>query len=44
MRWILTPAAEIGGANALIEHCRSRILFSIGHTFADYPEAVAALE
>ncbi|MGZ4778675.1 MAG: N-acetylglucosamine-6-phosphate deacetylase [Thermoanaerobaculia bacterium] len=29
---------------ALIEHYRSRILFSIGHTSADYSEAVAALE
>jgi N-acetylglucosamine-6-phosphate deacetylase len=44
MRWILTLAPEIGGAQAFIEHYRSRILFSIGHTSADYSEAVAALE
>jgi N-acetylglucosamine-6-phosphate deacetylase len=43
-RWIITLAPEIAGALALIEHFRSRILFSIGHTSADYSEAVAALE
>ncbi|MGZ7078451.1 MAG: N-acetylglucosamine-6-phosphate deacetylase [Thermoanaerobaculia bacterium] len=43
-RWIITLAPEIAGAQALIEHYRSRILFSIGHTSADYSEAVAALE
>src|SRR5207253_7039251 len=35
---------EINGSRVLIEHYRSRILFSIGHTSADYAEAVAALE
>ncbi len=42
-RWIITLAPEIAGAQALIEQYRSRILFSIGHTSADYSEAVAAL-
>ena len=43
-RWIITLAPEIAGARALIEHYRSRVVFSIGHTSADYGEAVAALE
>ena len=43
-RWIITLAPELAGARALIEHYRSRVLFSIGHTSADYSEAVAALE
>ncbi|HEX3107981.1 MAG TPA: N-acetylglucosamine-6-phosphate deacetylase [Thermoanaerobaculia bacterium] len=44
MRWMMTVAPELDGARALIEHFRNRVLFSIGHTAADYSEAAAALE
>ena len=44
LRWIITVAPEIDGARALIEHFKSRILFSVGHTAGDYSDAVAALE
>ena len=44
LRWMMTLAPEREGARALIEHFRDRVLFSIGHTAADYSEAVAALE
>lgn len=44
LRWIITVAPEIEGAHALVEHFRDRVLFSIGHTAADYGQAVAALE
>jgi N-acetylglucosamine-6-phosphate deacetylase len=43
LRWMMTVAPEIEGARALIEHFRDRILFSIGHTAADYGDCVAAL-
>jgi N-acetylglucosamine-6-phosphate deacetylase len=43
MRWIVTVAPELEGVRGLIEHFRDRVLFSIGHTSADYAEAVAAL-
>src|SRR5205823_168346 len=42
--WIITLAPEVDGARALIEHFRDRVLFSVGHTAADYAEAAAALE
>ena len=38
LRWMMTVAPEIEGARALIEHFRDRILFSIGHTAADYAD------
>jgi N-acetylglucosamine-6-phosphate deacetylase len=44
MRWIVTIAPECEGMQALIEHFRERVLFSIGHTSADHALAVAALE
>ena len=44
MRFIITVAPEIEGVRALIEHFRKQIVFSIGHTAADYSDAVAALE
>jgi N-acetylglucosamine-6-phosphate deacetylase len=44
LRWIITVAPEIEGVRALIEHFRKQIIFSIGHTAADYSDAVAALE
>jgi N-acetylglucosamine-6-phosphate deacetylase len=44
MRWIITVAPEIEGVRALIEHFRGRAVFSIGHTAADYSDAVLALE
>jgi N-acetylglucosamine-6-phosphate deacetylase len=44
LRWIVTVAPEIEGARGLIEHFRDRVLFSIGHTSADYSATVAALE
>ena len=44
MRWIITVAPEIEGVRALIEHFRGRVVFSIGHTAADYGDAVLALE
>jgi len=43
-RWIVTLAPELENAQALIEHFRGRILFSIGHTTATHAEAAAALE
>jgi len=43
LRWMMTIAPEIEGAHALIEHFRDRVLFSIGHTAADYADCVAAL-
>lgn len=44
LRWVITVAPEIEGVRALIEHFRGRIVFSIGHTAADYSDAVAALD
>jgi len=44
LRWMMTIAPELDGARGLIEHFRERILFSIGHTAADYGETVNALE
>ena len=41
---IVTLAPEIDGARALMEHYRGRVLFSIGHTSADFADAVAGLE
>jgi N-acetylglucosamine-6-phosphate deacetylase len=43
LRWMMTVAPEIEGVRALIELFRDRVLFSIGHTAADYAECVAAL-
>lgn len=43
LHWIMTIAPEIEGVRSLIEHFRNRILFSIGHTAADYANCVAAL-
>ena len=43
LRWMMTVAPEIEGVRVLIEHFRGRILFSIGHTAADYADCVAAL-
>ena len=43
MRWIVTIAPEIEGAQMLIEQFRDRVLFSIGHTAGSYADAVAAL-
>jgi N-acetylglucosamine-6-phosphate deacetylase len=44
LRWMITLAPEIEGAQGLIEHFRDRVLFSIGHTSADHATAVAAIE
>jgi N-acetylglucosamine-6-phosphate deacetylase len=44
LRWMITLAPEIEGAQSLIEHFRDRVLFSIGHTSADHATAVAAIE
>src|SRR5262249_18517479 len=44
LRWIITLAPELDGARGLIEHFRDRVLFSIGHTTADFAEASVALE
>ncbi len=44
LSWLMTIAPEIAGAQELIEYFRGRITFSIGHTAADYAQAVAALE
>jgi N-acetylglucosamine-6-phosphate deacetylase len=44
LRWIITLAPELEGARGLIEHFRDRVLFSVGHTAADYAEAVMALQ
>ncbi|HEX7828396.1 MAG TPA: N-acetylglucosamine-6-phosphate deacetylase [Thermoanaerobaculia bacterium] len=44
LRWMVTLAPEIEGAQGLIEHFRDRVIFSIGHTSADHATAVAAIE
>jgi N-acetylglucosamine-6-phosphate deacetylase len=44
LHWMMTIAPEIDGARGLIEHFRDLVLFSIGHTAADYGEAVNAIE
>jgi N-acetylglucosamine-6-phosphate deacetylase len=44
LHWMMTVAPEIEGARGLIEHFRDLVLFSIGHTAANYGEAVNALE
>lgn len=44
LRWIITVAPEIEGVRALIEHFRGHVVFSVGHTAADYSDAVAALD
>ena len=44
LKWMITFAPEVEGARALVERFRDRVVFSIGHTSADYAEAVAALE
>src|SRR2546423_15398881 len=41
---MMTIAPELDGARGLIEHFRDLVCFSIGHTAADYGEAVNALE
>ncbi len=43
LRWMMTLAPELDGAQALIERFRERIRFSIGHTAADYGAAMEAL-
>jgi N-acetylglucosamine-6-phosphate deacetylase len=43
LRWIITLAPELAGAQALIEQFRGRVTFAIGHTAADYGVAGAAL-
>jgi N-acetylglucosamine-6-phosphate deacetylase len=44
LRWIVTMAPEIEGAQGLIEHFRDHVLFAIGHTAADHATAAAAVE
>lgn len=44
LRWLMTIAPEIPGAREVIEEFRGRVTFSIGHSAADYGQAVAALE
>jgi N-acetylglucosamine-6-phosphate deacetylase len=44
LKWMITFAPEIEGARALVERFRDRVVFSIGHTSADYGQAVEALE
>jgi N-acetylglucosamine-6-phosphate deacetylase len=44
LKWIITLAPEIDGAQALIERFKDRAQFSIGHTAATFADAVAALE
>jgi N-acetylglucosamine-6-phosphate deacetylase len=44
LAWMITFAPEIEGARALVERFRDRVVFAIGHTSADYAEAVAALD
>lgn len=43
LRFLMTIAPEIPGVQALIRRFREQIVFSIGHTAADYGEAVAGL-
>lgn len=44
LKWMITFAPELEGARALVERFRDRVVFSIGHTAADYADAIAALE
>lgn len=44
LAWIITVAPEVDGVRALIEHFARRVVFSIGHTAADYGQTVAALD
>jgi N-acetylglucosamine-6-phosphate deacetylase len=44
LRWIVTLAPEIEGARVMMEHFRSQVLFSIGHTAASFGDTVLALE
>jgi len=44
LQWMITFAPEVEGARALVERFRDRVVFSIGHTSADYAETVAALD
>jgi N-acetylglucosamine-6-phosphate deacetylase len=41
---IMTIAPELEGALDLIERFRDRVIFSIGHSSADFPQAIAAVE
>jgi N-acetylglucosamine-6-phosphate deacetylase len=43
MKWRMTVAPEVAGVCALVERYREQITFAIGHTAADYAQAVAAL-
>jgi N-acetylglucosamine-6-phosphate deacetylase len=42
LRWMMTVAPEVPSVRALVEHFHPRVLFSIGHTTADYAAAVDA--
>jgi N-acetylglucosamine-6-phosphate deacetylase len=44
LTWIMTVAPEVEGVRALIEHFGRRIVFSIGHTEADYGQTLAAID
>jgi N-acetylglucosamine-6-phosphate deacetylase len=44
LSWLMTIAPEIPGAREVIEEFRGRVTFSIGHSAADYGQAVTALE
>jgi N-acetylglucosamine-6-phosphate deacetylase len=44
LAWIMTVAPEMDGVHALIEHFARRIVFSIGHTEADYGQTLAAID
>jgi len=43
LQWIVTLAPELPGARTMIERFRDRVTFSIGHTAANYEDAVAGL-
>jgi N-acetylglucosamine-6-phosphate deacetylase len=44
LTWMMTVAPEVEGVRGLIEHFGRRIVFAIGHTDADYGQAVAAID
>lgn len=44
LRWIMTVAPEVEGVLPLIERYGEEVCFAIGHTMADYGQAVIALD
>ena len=43
LRWIMTVAPEVDGVKGLITRFHDKVLFSIGHTMADFAGAIEAV-